>query len=246
MLMAWFRILLLVVISGATSPARGNGQGWDALALRLSAESSASYAKVVAELRRVPQLETKLRAALRGDQRYLAMDVISALQLTGLMPDLVAGAEKDETGFSLNAINSLLSPRNAQFVSDFYRRRVFVPALPPAARAVMLDTLGRLGTPLSVARTKAVVEEDPSPDAKSAALYYARLLILRRGREDYLPVLASGLRARPFQIRVQALFLASELRPAARARLGVECAQDRNAEVRDVCRELFPGAGRAP
>jgi hypothetical protein len=238
--------LLLALLPEATRPAWGTGKGWDALALRLSAESSASYARVVTELRHVPQLEAKLRAGLQGNKRYLAMDVISALQLSNLLPDLVAGAEKDETGFFLNAINSLLSPRNVKFISDFYRRRVFVSASPPAARAVMLDTLGRLGTPLNVARTKAVEDEDPSPDVKSAALYYARLMILRRGRVDYLPVVASGLRAQPFQIRVQALFLASELRPVVRAQLNVNCGRDQNAEVRDVCGELFPARERAP
>jgi hypothetical protein len=237
--------MLLILLPGTRALSQVTVQDWDVLALRLSAESTASYERTIAKLRLVPQLETKLRAGLRGNKRYLAMDVISALQLTNLLPELVAGAEKDETGFFLNAINSLLNSRNVKFVSDLYRHRVFDSGSPPAARAVMLDTLGRLGTPLNVARLIALVDEDPSPDVKSAALYYARLMILRRARDDYLPVVTSGLRAQPFQLRVQALFLASELGPAVRTRLSVNCAQDRNKEVRDVCRELFPSGGRA-
>ena len=229
-------ILSLLLVMNSTDCSAGK-DNWSELAQRLSGESEPARTKVVQSLWKIPSLEANLRRELVSEKRFLAVDVISALKLNSLLPDLLALSEEDETGFFYNAINSMITEKNRSEIMGIYRQRVIREETPPAAKVVLLDTLGRLFIPLEVSDLKQLLV-DISPDVRSAALYYLRSFILNTKNQDFLPLLSSVLSSEPFQLRVQAIHFLMEIDASlsSRFRSSVkDCLKDANLEVRKAC-----------
>jgi hypothetical protein len=184
---------------------------WRAYARRLSGEAKHVRVEMIEALRAVPNLDGHLREAFRGPERFLAYDVLSALEKRSFLDEVMALIPADPSGFAVHAANSLSTAEDRMKLIDAYRGYLEDARTPAPARMALFDTLGRLGALLSEAVCQAGLEHE-SPDVRSAALLYLRHSILRMGRRDWLPRLAPVLDpAQPWQVRAQAMFLLSEV-----------------------------------
>ena len=86
---------------------------WSRDAVRLTGESDYVREQALLRLKKHTNLALILRDQLQGPKQPLALDVVSALNMTELLPNLMQAAEKDENGFVYLAI-----------VLDLYSRRV--------------------------------------------------------------------------------------------------------------------------
>jgi hypothetical protein len=215
---------------------------WETLAARLSAESEQSTRATVARLRAWSGLESTLREALATEKRFLAFDVITALHLENLRPDLERIGEREESGLAYSALNSLLNSGNRGQIVALYLRRVEAAATPPAARMVLLDSLGRLGERIPPA-VLARLLENGTPEEKSATLHFLRSR-LRAGDRSVLSLMPPLFRAKPYQLRVQLAFMVGEFglaRQGAFAGFLRDCARDEEKDLREVCRSISAG-----
>src|SRR4051812_44074871 len=86
---------------------------WRSSAGRLTGYSETDRESAIVELRKMPRLAASLRAALHGSDKALALDVIAALKLAALLPDLLRASQDDTDGTTYLAIGALLDDGNA-------------------------------------------------------------------------------------------------------------------------------------
>ncbi|MBC7396322.1 MAG: hypothetical protein H7333_02670 [Bdellovibrionales bacterium] len=188
---------------------------WVANARRLSGESDAVRNRAMHDLKATPKIETILKEALITPRRFLAMDVISTLKLTNLIPDLVQYSENDETGTYYLALNSLITSFNEKEFKELYAKRLLSGNSPAVARMILIDTLLRMQFRLTPRQLRELLVKDESPEVRSSALYYLRATLLHESYDDFVPLLREVLEDKNTsrQLKMQALFLASELSP---------------------------------
>lgn len=216
--------------------------GWMEDALRLTGESRVIRKQAIERLRSTPDLSTKLKKALRGRNKFLALDVISALQLNELVPELMVFASTDSTGAGCLTISTLINSTNASSIANFYKERL-ADFQNPAFRVstvIMLDTLARMSVALPAGLLNAIFLQG-KPEFRMAVLYYAGHFLLLERNPEYLEIVRTSLASSPYQLRVQALHLVMSLPNGFRRRLTESlqrCNEDRNKEVRALCRSV--------
>jgi len=229
--------LLFVAIFGFASEPTPKLASWLSDARVLSGGSEEVRKNAIQRLKAMPKLESSLHSELEGKNRFLALDVISALKLKNFLDDLLRLAERDESGFFYNAIDSMIDSTNRERITTVYRSRVTDREQPWGSRVALYDSLARLNSILS----PGVVEQslqDPTPEIRAAALHYLRYSLLHWQNEDYLPMLELVLKKGSNKLKIQALFLISELSPAYKRRASAylsSCRSDSNSEVRYYC-----------
>jgi hypothetical protein len=195
--------------------ATASASEWADHVRRFTAESPLVHDQAVAELRKDPEIREKLRKALGTSEHFLALDAIAALNLRSLLPTLYAFAEKDKTGFTYHVINTLIYEKEHPKVIALYRERLKSKKSSLAAKMALLDSLGRLGADLENELLQSLLTEE-EPEVRSAALYFLRTVLVRRGKLDQIALLKPAIRDPAFQIRMQALSLVSEIPRAER------------------------------
>lgn len=241
----WGREFLILIFCIHTS---AQASSWEVLAERVTDPFPSIRSEAINELRLLPNLEGHLRAALGSTKRHLALDVICSLSLYSLLPDLVMGSLNDDDGAFHLAINALLTVSNRDQIAKLYRERIEGPRrhqFSAPVRAILLDTLGRMGIPLR-RRDLKVLLRDPSYDVREAALYYVRHMLLYGKRAEYLPLLEQVLTLDPYQLRLQTLSVVRELPLFYRALVlpqASACERENQPEVRRACEQVFEGAG---
>jgi HEAT repeat protein len=200
--------------------------------------------KSIAELRRDKSLPEKLKKALGTRDHFLALDVISTLRMRELVPALLAFAERDRTGYSYHALNGLIDQKDEERVTKLYVERLANEKTSLASKMALLDTVGRFGTEIPTDVLNHLLVKDTA-EVRSAALYYVRNGILSRRRQELYPFLKSAAQDPTFQIRMQALYLVSEIPLEERQSradlfnsLFETCAQDANALVKSLCTDI--------
>lgn len=232
-------VLFLALTARGTS---SEPPSWDELALRLTGESDRVRSQSLERLRAIPDLETKLREGLRGAKRHLALDVIGALSLESLLPDLLSLSPEDETGFVHLGINALMSPRTASRILGHYRSEIESlkgMLLPMTVQVILLDELGRAGVLLDPALLMRRLDW-AGHEVQSATVAYARRLINRHDRLEYLPVLEAAAKGKVWQLRAEALIALGNLRsPRAKVsdQVWKRCLTDFVPPVRALCAE---------
>ena len=208
---------------------------WRKAARRLFGETTSVRSKNIEILKSVPDLKERLREALKSPaDRGLALDVISALKIYALLPELFSEAKNDETGHSLLTINELTTTQNRQQVIEFYATRLQDPRTATVAQIIALDTLGRSRHALPISFLKSWLAHG-DPDQKSAGLTYLRRLDKAFPSEIQQELLRSALLKAPYQVEIQALY--DFQGPTIMEWLCKEAIQ---ADVRKRCRELAP------
>ncbi len=236
---AW-GFLGLFAVAVASSTAQAGAHWWD-YARRFTGENDKVRENAIAELRKMPDLRAELKKALGTTEHFLALDVIQVLDLKGMTNDLLAFAEKDKTGYSYHVLNSLLEPKDYARVGQIYLERLDLPKTAPAAKMAILDSAARMELTLGGPRTERLLRDD-SPEVRSSVLSLFRNELLRRNYQRGLDVLEKTIADPTFQIRIQTLFLVSELPPSLRrANLGLidgvlaKCKNDPNVSVKALC-----------
>src|SRR4051812_15265378 len=77
---------------------------WALHALRLTGGSDKVTANSLAALKKIPALDIELKQALQTSRAPLALDVISTLEITKLLPDLLEMSASDRDGFIYQTI----------------------------------------------------------------------------------------------------------------------------------------------
>ena len=216
---------------------------WIKLALNLTGDSPEIESQAKKDLKKIPNLRELLKAQIPGGPyQGLALDVIVTLDLKDFFPHLVQASEKDEDGFIVLAINSLIDDKNAQFLADTYLKRLAdthsaLRASAPA-RVAMLDTLERLHVFVGAELFPSLLD-DESHEVRLMALRSLRSELLSQKQEALLPLLQQSLRAKPFQLRTAALFLWKdipiELKNKSLLYLEPVCESDPNTLVKKLC-----------
>jgi hypothetical protein len=231
---ALFAILLFCNVAPA-APAFD----WAKEALKLTGESDLAREKALKKIKRHPKIKKILKAELQTSKKALALDVISALKYRHFVPELLRLAETDDTGAFYLTVNSLLTPKNARLVIDTYKKRLDT-VTHPVSQVVILDTLGAVGSALPEDQIKSFLE-NRSPEVRSAALGYIRAMVLKTKKKSYASLMLKAFDEQPFQLRMQAVYLASEMDWKKFEKIKIDfknrCDQDPYKEVRDACFE---------
>jgi hypothetical protein len=230
------------------TPSAHAAASWSDYARRFTGESEKVRESAIAALKEDPNLKTELKKALGTSNHFLALDVISVLGLKSMMEDLLVFAEKDKTGYSYHVVNSLIDAKDTDRVGQIYLARLDSPKTSPAAKMAMLDAAARMEITLGPERTARLLQ-DESPEVRSSVLSLFRTELLRRNYQRGLNVLETTIVDPAFQIRIQSLFLVSELPPAIRrANLSLlagvleKCKNDSVLTVKSLCQSVAAGS----
>jgi hypothetical protein len=186
-------------------------EDWRTYARRLSGEAKQVRTEMIEKLQAIPQLDEQLRSAFRGPDRFLAFDVLSALEKRTFLDEVLKLIPGDPSGFAVHAANSLSKPDDRMKLVETYRELLDNEKVTAPARMALYDTLARLGGLLKEDVTLAGLKH-PSHEVRSATLLYLRSAILKLGRKDWVERLVPALQPQqPWQIRAQAIFLLSEV-----------------------------------
>ncbi len=226
----------------------GRVPSWTESARRFTGESEEVRKKAIQNLKKIPDLKSDLKKALGSPDHFLALDVISVLRLRDLLWELLTYSEKDKTGYSYHVINSLIEKKDEETVSVLYLERLDADKTSPAAKIAILDALGRMGVALGDERVKRLLK-DETPEIRAATLSLIRSELVLKNVQRNLPVLETTIGDPAFQIRIQTLYLVSELPPSFRranlTRVNAvfdHCDKDPNSQVKALCAAVRKGA----
>lgn len=247
--MSLFSCILIFILTVVSQEVFANSKDWVAHARRLSGESDAVRNRSIAALKKIPRLEKKLREELKRYQPeatrlqsevFLALDVISTLKITALIPDLTILADRDTSGYSIHALNSLITKKNLTKTIGFYHQLFHSSKSSPAAKIAILDTFSRMQVKIDFKHLRGLFEIS-SPQVQGAILNYVRIYTQSPEFKDYLPILKLALETGGYQIRMQTLYLVSEVgsqvKPIAWTVLE-SCKEDSHPKVQKFCQSL--------
>ncbi len=209
------RILFLSILSFIYSAhAVVTTDSWrDAARKAGQSETTQIRSEALAELRKQKNLDQKLILALDTEDRYLALEAISALQLKKLVPDLLSKVEKDIDGFLTLTLSSLLDEANKDKVLSGYSGLLTskkFKTISPATIVALLEPLGRIGVALP-AKSVEQMFKHKYPEVRSSTLQYVRSMALAHKKREYNKVLDSGITSAEFQLRLQTISILQEL-----------------------------------
>jgi hypothetical protein len=225
-----FAFLFCVSVFAATP-------SWTELARKVG-ESEENRASIIAQLRKIPSLKSKLSKAIYSKDRPLALDVISALEMKELIPDLLLHVPADPDGFLTVAVNAMMDSKNQKTILDSYKENLNAKGVSYAAIVAMLEPLGRMNIAIS-RDVLANLSASPSPEVRSSVIYYLRIMALRNKRFENLDLLAGFLKSPEFQLRLHAVSVAGEIgvRPGVPAVSEMKnvCEGEKTASIRSAC-----------
>ena len=203
-----------VFVGGATEASAGPRaqERWTVLARRVG-QSEDFRASAIRELRSRKNLSNELRKGLRSADRPLALEVISALNVKSLVPDMISLVPSDDEGFLILGLNSMMDASNRESILATYRLQLQPETLSrvsPGALVAILEPFGRLGIRLPRGSASSL-EKHKTPEVRGALLYYARLMALRHQNFEYADVVERMTRATEYQLRLQAQSIEREL-----------------------------------
>lgn len=193
---------------------------------------------VIAKLRSIKNLKTKLIDALPTKNRAMALDVMAALEMHDLVEDLLVYMSADEDGFVTLTISSLMDSKNQSAAISAYVENLKpdnISRFSSPTIVAMLEPLGRIGTKLSNATIEALVK-NRSPDVRSATLYYLRMMALsnhEHGQDQYVQ---SFLKNSEFQVRLQAVSVLAEFSRSRDTGFEAENLIERD-ELKSICKK---------
>lgn len=205
-----FAVMLVAAASFAKTRAN-SAATWTVLARRVGFSEEYREA-AVRELRSMRGLDAQLSRALTTDDRPLALEVITDLNLRQFVPRMISLVPSDEDGFLTLAVNSMMTEANRPRVLSLYSDLLSDwRAHSVGSIVAMLEPLGRLGKRLP-RTTLVALKSHPSPDVRDATLYYLRMMSLRHGSTDNVDLVDALTHDSTVQVRDHARDVQAELR----------------------------------
>lgn len=212
------RFYLLIVIFlgsiGAAGKTKVVVKDWATEAVRMTGESDQVRERALRRLRKIPDLEATLKKELNGSKKALALDVISALEMRALLPDLLSTALTDETGFVYLTLNNLMTSKNRGELVPFYKKQLlcrFLCATSGPSQVVILETLARLNEEIEVDELEKLFAKTSWPEVQGAIIDYSRYMVTKFKKEKYAVLLKKGLESETVQLQQQTLAVISEI-----------------------------------
>lgn len=167
----------------------------------------------IAELKKIENLDSILLNQIGTDTQGLALDVISALGKTHLIPQLMNKITADDSGFLALTLNALLTKDNYKSILVQYKNLIENKheILSAANVVALIEPMGRMGRALNMATLKTLVRHQ-YPEVRSAVLNYARTILLEHNRSGYYPLFQMAKSDRTWQIRKQIQMHLQEIR----------------------------------
>lgn len=212
--MAKFFALALLGVSVATFGATeaSAAERWTVLARRVG-QSEEFRARAIRELKNRKNLSQELRRGLKTSDRPLALEVISALEVKSLVPDMIALVPSDRDGFLILGLNAMMTEKNQKQILATYSKQLTPQtfgAVSAGALVAILEPYGRLGIKLPPDSAD-LLEKHKSPEVRGSLLYYVRVMALRHRNFDHVGVVDRMARATEYQLRYQAESIRREL-----------------------------------
>lgn len=169
--------------------------------------------QAISELKKIKNLNELLIQQMGTDSQGLALDVISALNKQELIPQLMGKIPEDDTGFLVLTLNALLTTENYKSVLNEYKKLIENKheILSAANLVSLLEPMGRMGRAIKMDTLKVLVKHN-YPEVRSAALNYARTILVEHNRSGYYPLFQIARNDKTWQIRKQIEFFLREIR----------------------------------
>ena len=185
---------------------------WQSIARKVG-QSEENRADAIRDLRRIPFLQVEMYRALSTPDRPFALEVIGALDMRSLLPDLLLRASTDDDGFTVLAVNSMMTAKNADFILKNYTDHLapsHIGTLSAPVVVAMMEPMARMNVRLPRS-TLLKLSSATSPEIRSSVLYYLRLMAIRNGQLENLDLVTEMTRAREMQLRLQAISASAEI-----------------------------------
>jgi HEAT repeat protein len=241
----WVPVLFLTLAASPFAIPSAFAVNWTDRARRLTGESVVVRNAEIKALRKTPGIESTLRAAFGTRDQFLAFDVIVALGMTSLIPDLMRFTVRDSSGYSYHTLNAIASGANRAKVLALYRKQIQDPKLAPIAKMTVLDSLSRTGERIASEDLDRLLS-DAVPEVRASAIDALRRSILRSGRADDVRRVSRMLGDPADRLRLQTLSIFDEIPPGRRKALGAPvaeflspCREDSVEEIRTLCLRLI-------
>ncbi len=205
--------IFLIVFGVASTPLfakkttiKAKTKHWTYHGQRLFGESWRVQKRSTKALRNYPGLKQQLTNAIESNfKRELAADVIASLKLYPLIDILVKHSKEDQTGHLYLAINALITKKTRNNLIGLYALRIKDPEISPAAKIVMLDTLGRMKHKLDLDLLTNWLENG-TYELQVATLNYLRRLKKQFSNKDFRELARLAQNSEWYQLRLQTLF----------------------------------------
>lgn len=214
---------------------------WTTHARRFTGESWKVRDSAIQSLKKDKKLPEKLKQAFGTTDHFLALDVITTLKLHSLLSFILASSDRDKTGYSYHTVNAIMWASDKKEVVATYLERLDRKNTAPAAKMTILDSLSRMNVEIPLDMSKRILESE-EPEVRSALLSLVRAAALTRAQYENLSLLSDFMKDEAFQIRMQTIFLVSEIPETVRAReaslfqeIFARCEKDPVAQVKAVC-----------
>jgi hypothetical protein len=207
---------------------------WQSLARKVGQSEENRLQSIVA-IRKIPHLQLQLYRALSTSDRPLALEVIGALNMRALLPDLLTRMTSDADGFTVLAVTSLMTDKNSKQILHLYSEALApsrIDRLPAPVAVAMLEPFARMNVKLP-RTTLLKLSASSSPDIRASLLSYLRVMALRNGVLENLDLVTEMTLASEVQIRLQAISISAEL--ASKPRMFQLSSVKSLDELNDLC-----------
>ncbi len=169
MLRSHFALLFFITTAAVASD-------WVRLTRQMG-RSNQDHRDSVAALKKIKGLDAELNNELRGQQKYLALEVISELKLKSTLPRLFELSENDANGAIHLTLASLIDATNAKSIESLFLSHLtdaVEKGRTDVVRLILLDALARFQTPLDINLMHQLFAS-PTPELRHGILYYLSL-----------------------------------------------------------------------
>lgn len=184
---------------------------WQNLAQRVGPSESDRNTNIE-KLKNITELNSILLRALESEDRALSLDVMSALNKTELLPELLKQIPKDKDGYLVLTVNTLISKSNESAIMEQYIKWINSKTdINSAALLAMLEPLNRLQS-YATEELLTSLASHPSPEVRAEVLNILRskLQSEKTDLDQYRGLLLTYLKDSAYSLRLQTYSLIQE------------------------------------
>jgi hypothetical protein len=245
----WIQIGLFILMLFESRLVEARSTDWVTLARRLTGESETIRQRSLKQLGAIKNLDSILTDEIHqptmlnghlNTRKFLAFDVIVALQRRSMMPVLVKESLTDEAGATYHTMNALLTSENGPAQIRLYHARLVSHPNSDAVQITLLDTLGRSGFELSLSEVRRL-NTAGSIEVKAGLLSYLREMMILKNHQQYQELLPELMNENSYELKMQTLFLAEELMNQKKLNLKETrwgCLKDSDMKIQIRCKKI--------